>query len=161
MAYWPLNTGLTNVRVIQENEGSQRAKYLSHDKLISPCFYLFFCQKKNVEDHLTPYTVRAVSPVWYVFSKWPFNRGEDNKKNSSLGPQKRWPRPRPLNRGVRSMQVSFTVIKGNDFRDFVKWPLNRGPLNTGVTVLSMVIFCFCLQYSILGVALSNRYCQFS
>ena len=89
------------------------------------------------------------------------------KKNSSLGPQKRWPRPRPrprprpLNTGVRSMQVSFTVIKGNDFRDFVKWPLNRGPLNTGVTVLSMLIFCFSLQYSILGVALSNRYCQFS
>ena len=35
---------------------------------------------KNVEDHLTPYTVRAVAPVWYVFSKWPFNRGEDNEK---------------------------------------------------------------------------------
>ena len=80
-------------------------------------------------------------------------------KNNSLGTWKRW--PRPLNTGDCLMQVSFTVIKGNDFRDFVKWPLNRGPLNTGVTVLSMRIFCFCLQYSILGVALSNRYCQFS
>ena len=68
------------MRVIQENEGSQRAKYLSHDKLISTCFYLFFRQKKNVNDHLTPYTVRAVTLVRYVFLKWPFNRGEDNKK---------------------------------------------------------------------------------
>ena len=33
MAYWPLNTGLTNVRVIIENEGSQSVKYLPHDKL--------------------------------------------------------------------------------------------------------------------------------
>ena len=44
MAYWPFNTGwlfntgLTNMRVIQENEGSQRVKYLSHDNLTSTCF---------------------------------------------------------------------------------------------------------------------------
>ena len=73
-------TGLTNVRVIQENEGSQRAKYLSHGKLIFTCFYLFFRQKKNVKDHFTPYTERAVALVWYVFSKWSFNRGENKKK---------------------------------------------------------------------------------
>ena len=48
MAYWPFNTGLTNMRVIQENDGSQRVKYLSHDKLTSKCFYLFLGQKKKV-----------------------------------------------------------------------------------------------------------------
>ena len=48
---------MTNVRVIQENEGSQKAKYLSHNKLISTCFYLFFSQNKKVKDNLTPYTV--------------------------------------------------------------------------------------------------------
>ena len=73
MAYWPLNTvwpfniGLTNLRVIQENEGSQRVKYMSHDKLTSICFYLFLGQKKKVKDHLTPYTVWPVVLVWYVF----------------------------------------------------------------------------------------------
>ena len=48
---------MTNVRVIQENEGSQKAKYLSHNKLISNCFYLFFSENKKVKDNLTPYTV--------------------------------------------------------------------------------------------------------
>ena len=45
---WPFNTGLTNVRaVIQENKGGQRAKYLSHDKLTSTCFYLFLGQNEK------------------------------------------------------------------------------------------------------------------
>ena len=54
MAYWPVNTGwhfnrgLKNLRVFQENKGSQRAKHLSHDKLTSTCFYLFLDQKKKV-----------------------------------------------------------------------------------------------------------------
>ena len=30
--------------------------------------------------NLTPYTVRPVALVWHVFWKWPFDRGEDNKK---------------------------------------------------------------------------------
>ena len=53
MAYWPVNTGwhfnrgLKTLRVIQENKGSQRAKYLSHDKLTSTCFYLFLDQKEK------------------------------------------------------------------------------------------------------------------
>ena len=43
--------------------------------------------------------------------------------------------PRPLNRGVRLIKVSFKVSKGNKFWDFVNCPLNRGcPLNTGFTV---------------------------
>ena len=119
---WPFNTGLTNMRVIQENEGSQRVKYLSHDKLTSTCFYPFLAQKKKVKDHLTPYTVRPVALVRYF-------------SNNSLGPRKRclW----PLNTGDCLIKVSFTVfIKGNDFRDFREsplnrgWLLNRGPFNT-------------------------------
>ena len=74
----PKDTGLTNVRVIQENEASQKAEYLSHDKLTLICFYLFLGQKKKVKNNLTPYTVWPVVLVWYflLFSKW----GEDNKK---------------------------------------------------------------------------------
>ena len=45
------------MRVIQENEASQKAEYLSHDKLTLICFYLFLGQKKKVKNHLTPYTV--------------------------------------------------------------------------------------------------------
>ena len=64
-AYWPLNTGLTNVRVIQENEGSQRAKYPSHDKLSSTCFYLFLGQKKKCQRTLdaTHSAIRCTSMV--------------------------------------------------------------------------------------------------
>ena len=44
--------------------------------------------------------------------------------------------PRPLNRGVRLIKVSFKVNKGYKFGDFGYCPLNRGcPLNTGFTVL--------------------------
>ena len=43
--------------------------------------------------------------------------------------------PRPLNRGVRLIKVSFKVNKGNKFGDFGYCPLNRGcSLNTGFTV---------------------------
>ena len=39
--------------------------------------------------------------------------------------------PRPLNRGVHLIKVSFKVNKGNKFWDFSYCPLNRGcPLNT-------------------------------
>ena len=64
-AYWPLNTGLTNVRVIQENEGSQRAKYPSHDKLSSTYFYLFLGQKKKCQRTLdaTHSPIRCTSMV--------------------------------------------------------------------------------------------------
>ena len=68
MAYWPFNTGLTNMRVIQENKGSQRVKYLSHDKLISTRFYPFLGQKKKVKEHSIPYTVWPVALVRYLFS---------------------------------------------------------------------------------------------
>ena len=44
---WPFNTSLTNMRVIQENEGSQRVKYLSHDKLTSSCSYPFLGPKEK------------------------------------------------------------------------------------------------------------------
>ena len=37
-------------------------------------------KEKKVKDHLTPYTVRPVVLVWYVFPKWTFNGGEDDKK---------------------------------------------------------------------------------
>ena len=65
---------------IQENEGSQRAKYLSYDKLTSTCFLLYLGQNKKVKDHLTSYTLRPVALVRYVFLKWLFNKVEDDKK---------------------------------------------------------------------------------
>ena len=87
----PKDTGLTNVRVIQENEASQKAEYLSHDKLTLICFYFFLGQKKKVKNHLTPYTVWPVALVWYVF----YSSQSEVKtiKNNSLAPRKRWPRP--------------------------------------------------------------------
>ena len=43
--------------------------------------------------------------------------------------------PRPLNRGVELIKVSFEEKKGNKFGDFGYCPLDRGcPLNTGFTV---------------------------
>ena len=48
--------------------------------------------------------------------------------------------PRPLNRGVRLIEVSFKVNKGNKFGDFGYCLLNRGcPLNTGFTVILFLI----------------------
>ena len=46
--------------------------------------------------------------------------------------------PRPLNRGVHLIKVSFKANKGNKFWDFGYCPLNRGcPLNTGFTVFTV------------------------
>ena len=81
---------------IQENEGSQRAKYLSHDKLTSTYVHLYFGQKKKVKDHLTLYTVRPVALVWCVFLKRPFNKVKTIKN--------------------KSLQVSFTVNGGEWFQ---------------------------------------------
>ena len=78
MAYWPLNTGwlfnpgLTNVRVIMENEGSQRIKYLpvSHDKLT----ITFSTSSWNKRKKLRPLdAIHSYALLWYIFSKWPFN----------------------------------------------------------------------------------------
>ena len=47
-------------------------------------------------------------------------------KSNLLGPRKR---------KVRTLKESFTVVKGNVFLNFGKWPLNKGwPLYTGLTV---------------------------
>ena len=70
-------------------------------------------------------------------------------KNNLLETWKRW--PRPLNTGDCLMQVSFTVIKGNDFRDFVKWPLNRGwPRDRGLEEFDCIsFFSFVLNFPFL------------
>ena len=81
---WELN--------IQENEGSQRAKYLSHDKLTSTYVHLYLGRKKKVKDHWTSYTVRPAALVWYVFLNGPFNKVKTIKR--------------------RSLQASFTVNEG-------------------------------------------------
>ena len=52
MAHWPLNTDLTNLRVIQENTDGERVKYLSHNKLTSKCFYTFLSQKSKTKSPL-------------------------------------------------------------------------------------------------------------
>ena len=63
MPYWLFNTvcifntGLTNLRVIQQNEDCEKAKYPSHEKSASKWFYLCYAKRKQVKDHLTPYTV--------------------------------------------------------------------------------------------------------
>ena len=45
-----------------------------------------------------------------------------------------------VNGGVRFIQVSFKVNKGNKFVDFGYCPLNRGcPLNTGFTVHMLLL----------------------
>ena len=51
--------------------------------------------------------------------------------------------PRPLNRGVRLIKVSFKVNKGNKFGDFSYCPLNRGcPLNTGFTLVIVEVVVY-------------------
>ena len=52
---WIFNTGLTNLRVIQQNEDCEKAKHPSHDKSASKRFYLCYAKIKQVKDHLTPY----------------------------------------------------------------------------------------------------------
>ena len=52
MAYWPLNTDLTNLRVIQENTDGERVKYLSHNKLTLRFFYTFLSQKSKTKSPL-------------------------------------------------------------------------------------------------------------
>ena len=51
IAYRPLNTGLTNLTVIQENQKSEIAKYLSQEQLTSNCLYHFLVRRKEVKDH--------------------------------------------------------------------------------------------------------------
>ena len=90
--------------------------------------------------------------------KWPLIKIEVKTiKNNLLGPWKRY--LPPLEKGDHLIQVSFTVIKGNDFWDFAKWPLNRrwsinrSLRNISLTVLSMKgsvyfvfpVYCRCTQ----------------
>ena len=90
MAYWPLTLyyRLTNLKVIQENEDGERAKYLSQEKLSSKCLYLFSYQKKGSKRPLIK-AMNSVSVVCYILSNWPFNRGNNNEK---MGLRKSWPR---------------------------------------------------------------------
>ena len=43
----PLNKGLTDPKVYQENKVDDKAKYPKLVKLDSKCFYPFLCQKKG------------------------------------------------------------------------------------------------------------------
>ena len=84
-------TGLTNLKVIQENEDGERAKYLFHEKLSSKCLYLFSYQKKGSKRPLIKATNSvSVAIVCYMLSNWPFNRGDVNEK---MGLRKSWLRP--------------------------------------------------------------------
>ena len=60
------NTGLTNRRVIQENEAGDIAKYLSHAFLASNCFYLHLYLKKNSKRPLNALHSVSVALVWYI-----------------------------------------------------------------------------------------------
>ena len=42
-----LNTGLTNLTVIQENQDSEIAKYLSQEQLTSNCLYHFLREERK------------------------------------------------------------------------------------------------------------------
>ena len=44
---WIFNTGLTNLRVIQQNEDCEKAKYPSHDKSASKWFYLCYAKRNK------------------------------------------------------------------------------------------------------------------
>ena len=95
---------MTNLRVIRQNEDCEKAKYPSHDKSDSKWFYLCYDKIKQVKDHcLDPIHSVSVVLVWYILTKWPFYRGEDNKKQF-MGT---W----ILNRYELSIQVSFIVIR--------------------------------------------------
>ena len=49
--------------------------------------------------------------------------------------------PRPFNRGGRLIQVTNTAFVCAKNRDFKKWPLNRGwPLNTGPLYTGLTVF---------------------
>ena len=111
MAYWPLNT----VKVWQKWELLKKMKVVK-ERIIhpttnwrSPVSTSSWAKRKKVKDHLTPYTVRLVVLWCYVFSKWPFKLFVKGDRD-------------------RFIQASFTVIKGNYFRGFCKWPLNGDPL---------------------------------
>ena len=81
--------------------------------------------------HLSLFQCLACWVVEFNY-KCPFNTGWQQYK----GPFQVLSRcPRPLNRGVCLIKVSFKVNKGNKFGDFGYCPLNRRcPLNTGFAV---------------------------
>ena len=51
IAYRLLNTGLTNLMVIQENQNGEIAKYLCQEQLTSNCLYHFLAKRREVKDH--------------------------------------------------------------------------------------------------------------
>ena len=78
---WIFNTGLTKLRVIQQNEDCEKAKYPSHDKSASKWFYLsLLCKKKTSKRPLDTIHSESVVLVWYILTKWPFYSGKDSKK---------------------------------------------------------------------------------
>ena len=75
-------------------------------------------------------------------------------KKTLFGTAGRWPRPQPLNRGGRLMEVVSLLINNKCFLDFDiwpfirVWPLNGGPLNRGSTVFEkkdFKVFAYALE----------------
>ena len=92
MAFWPFNTDLTNLRITQENETGEKAKYLSlesHDKLTSNITVsTSSCAKrKQVKDNLTPYIVHSVSAALVIHVG--YSEHHNKKKNNSLESRKK------------------------------------------------------------------------
>ena len=86
MAFRPFNTDLTNLRITQENETGEKAKYLSlvsHDKLTSNITVsTSSCAKrKQVKDNLTPYIVHSVSAALVIHVGYSEHH---NKKKTQL-----------------------------------------------------------------------------
>ena len=71
-----VNIGLRNLWVGQENNDREVAKYLSHDCQIDFNLFLSLLVPKRKKKQ------SVIALVRYVFSKWPFSKGEEFDGNS-------------------------------------------------------------------------------
>ena len=122
---WPFNTGLTNLRVYQQNKDGNKAKYLWYsDKSTTVQFSIMHAHNSSRDLQATgSLNLRKCSLCSQgngtpSLTKRPFNIGEKKKLiKNSLVPRK-CDRSRLIEANASVKEISFTVIKGHGFHDF-------------------------------------------
>ena len=125
---WPFNTGLTNLRVYQQNKDGNKAKYLWYsDKSTTVQFSIMHAHNSSRDLQATgSLNLRKCSLCSQgngtpSLTKRPFNIGEKKKNNKKFfGTTKMW--PQPLDRSERfSERDQFYSNQGTWFPWL--WPL--------------------------------------
>ena len=128
----PLNRGLTDPKVYQENKVDDKAKNIHNLSSWTQSVSTRFCAKRK-DDGKVDWMSCSLYLLHLCGTPWQSDRFIEVKaiENSLFRPRKRW--LWPPNKGNHLTQVSVSVIKGNECRHLRKCSLKADPPNTDFT----------------------------